>query len=114
MASYWRHHALSSGARAERLASEEHSWAWDAVEDAMDGDDPLGLLDALLAQPEADPCYLGAGPIEDLLNANPARWDELLAERCRTSERWRAAMACVWVEHQSRLKKLAVYLKPVG
>jgi hypothetical protein len=111
---YWRHHALASGARAERLACEEHFWAWEAVEEAMDGEDPLGLLDALLEAPGADPCYLGAGPVEDLLTANPGRWDKTLADRCRTSERWREVMACVFVEDQTRLKNLAEYLKPVG
>lgn len=114
VAAYWRHHALASGDRAERLASEAHFWAWEAVEEAMEGNDPLGLLDALLEAPEADPCYLGAGPVEDLLAANPGPWDEALADRCRTSPRWREAMACVWVEDQTKLKNLAVYLKSVG
>ena len=79
IAAYWRHHALASGDRAERLASEEHFWAWEAVDEAMEGDDALGLLDALLEAPGADPCYLGAGPIEVLLCGNPARWDGRLA-----------------------------------
>lgn len=111
---YWRHHALACGDRAERLASEEHFWAWESVEEAMEGEDPLGLLDALLEAPGTDPCYLGAGPVEDLLTATPGRSAEALPDRCRTSPRWREAMLCVRVEDQSRLKNLAVYLKPVG
>ncbi|MGZ4532054.1 MAG: hypothetical protein ACXVXP_06855 [Mycobacteriaceae bacterium] len=111
---YWRHHELASGDRKERLASEEHFWAWEAVEEAMEGDDPLVLLDSLLEAPGADPCYLGAGPIEDLLVADPDRWGEAFADRCRTSPRWREAMACVFVQDRNSLKNLAVYLKPFG
>jgi hypothetical protein len=113
VAAYWRYHELSSGDRAARLASEDLFWAWETVEEAMTGEDPLELLDSLLAAPTADPCYLGAGPIEDLLVADPARWDEAMAERCRTSERWRAALACVLVMNQRDLKQLAAYVKPV-
>ena len=68
----------------------DHFWAWETVEEAMAGEDPLVLLDSLLEAPEADP-YLGARPIVDRLVADPARWDQPLADRCRTSERWRAA-----------------------
>lgn len=113
MAAYWQHHLLASGERAERLASEKYFWAWEAVSEAMEGEDPLGLLDALLESPDADPCYLGAGPVEDLLCADTARWDEALAERCRTSQRWREVMACVLLVEQEDARHLAVYLKPV-
>ncbi|MCW2587282.1 MAG: UDP-N-acetylmuramoyl-tripeptide--D-alanyl-D-alanine ligase [Frankiales bacterium] len=54
--------------------------------------------------------HLGAGPIEDLLVADPAHWDQPMADRCRTSEGWRAALACVLVMEQRDLKQLAVYV----
>jgi hypothetical protein len=113
VAAFWRHHALASGDRRERLAAADQFWAWEAVSEAMQGDDALPLLDALLAFPEADPCALGAGPVEDLLAGNVARWDEPLAERCRRSERWRAVLACVWLDdaEQKRAKHLAAFLK---
>ena len=78
----------------------------------MAGEDPLVLLDALLEAPDADP-YLGAGPIVDRLIADPARWDQPLADRCRTSERWRAALACVFGDGPERLKQLAVNVGPI-
>ena len=73
------------------------SWAWEAVEEAVteSDDQVLVLLDALLEAPAADPCYLGAGPIEELLVAHGPRWQEEVARKCRTSSTWRDALACV-------------------
>lgn len=113
---YWRHHALSSGERADRLAAQELFWAWEAVSEAMESDDPLRVLDALLEHPTSDPCYLGAGPVEDLLAVCPEVWDGPLAERCRLSERWRAVLSCVWLDDadRKRVPGLGQYLRPVG
>jgi hypothetical protein len=113
---YWRHHALASGGRAERLAASDYLWAWESVSQAMLSADPLPVLDALVEFPESDLCAVGAGPVEDLLTSNPASWDELLAERCRRSERWRAVLACVWLDtvERNQVPRLAEFLKPFG
>lgn len=51
----------------------------------------LTLLDALLDAPQADPCYLGAGPVEELLVNHGARFaaNIALAAVC--------GVACVWL-----------------
>ena len=107
---------LAAGERKERLAAKDLFWAVEAVNEAMEGDDPLVVLDALAEAPDADLCYLGAGPVEDLLTANPVAWAATLAGRCRTSERWRKVLACVWLDDADReqVEPLAPYLKPYG
>ncbi len=76
-------------------------------------DDLLPLLDALLDSPDADPHYFAAGPIEDMLNSDPARWDAPLAERCRKSARWRQVLDGVNVgeREQLSLPELLRYLR---
>ncbi len=118
---YWRCHALGSGSREERLAAESTFWAVEVVNDAaMDGHPSvLDLIDALLASPAADPCYVGAGPVEDLLSNHGARFGDEVADRCRLSPSWRVAVGCVWLDEdeQRRLPVLAPYLparRPAG
>jgi hypothetical protein len=98
--SYWLYQALSTGDRAERLRADDLFWAWESVEDAMTGDirAAMLLIDELLAAPGADPCYLGAGPLEDLLTERGTEAAEPVAARCRSSSAWRAAVACVWLD----------------
>jgi hypothetical protein len=110
VAAYWTHHRLPRGRRSERLAAAEYDWAWDFVDEAMRGDDdPLSLLDELLGAPEADPCYLGAGPVEDLLCREPGRWDQPMAERCARSLRWQEAVVCVWADDHVRRQLPALH-----
>ena len=108
VSAYWRFHELCQGDREQRLAAEAGvgSWAWEAVEEAMQESDDqvLHLLDALLRAPEADPCYLGAGPIEELLYAHGPRWQEEIAQRCRTLAIWRNALTCVSLNDSERGK----------
>lgn len=108
VSAYWRFHELCQGDREQRLAAEAgvDSWAWEAVEEAMQESDDqvLHLLDALLRAPEADPCYLGAGPIEELLYAHGPRWQEEIAQRCRTLAIWRNALTCVSLNDSERGK----------
>ena len=113
VAAYWRRHALAGGDRQQRLQAQELFWAWEAVSAAMEGENPLPLLDALLAAPDADACHLGAGPLEDLLVSDPARWGSAVEERCRRSATWRDAVACVWLNdaEAAALEVLRPYLK---
>lgn len=104
VAAYWSRYRLLLGGRSERLRAEagEGEWAWDAVESAArEGRaDVLSLLDALLEVPEADPCYVGAGPLEELLCRHGARFDSAISARCRRSAAWQLAASCVWLDRQ--------------
>ena len=100
---FWLHHRLGLGDRAERLASAEHFWAWEAVE-ALVGE---GGLDAVaivvelaeaVANDEAALCYVGAGPIEGLL-ATGSPSPVVVAALDRAAEEYesvRIAIRCVW------------------
>lgn len=113
---FWRFHELGQGDREQRLAAEAgvDSWAWEAVEAAVSESDEavLALLDALLEAPAANPCDLGAGPIEDLLVAHGPRWQQDVALRCRNSATWRDALACVWLNdaEEKQVPLLAEFL----
>lgn len=115
---YRRYHLLRSGSREDRLAAGEWSWAWDAVDDAVRSAAmpvTLTLLDELLAHPEADTGYIGAGPVEDILHLDAIEdWIDELARRCRTSAVWREAVyAAVWPDEAS-LHRLRPYLRPLA
>ena len=116
VAAYWEHHILTGGDRSQRLAAEQLFWAVDAVGQAMGGKDPLALLDRLVSSERADLCYLGAGPVEDLLSEAGARWDQALADRARGDARWREVLPCVWLSDAERnvLGALKPYLKPTN
>lgn len=109
VAAYWRNYELSQGNRTRRLEAEaSYLWAWEAVQDALDENDPLSLLDAILDAENADPAYVGAGPVEDLLDRDPEQWDAPIAERCRRSQRWRAAVAAAWLDDHKRSRLTAL------
>lgn len=116
---YWRHHQMSGGERAQRVAADGHWWAVEAVEDAVRTravGQVVDLLDQLLGAPQADPVFLGAGPLEDLLTAHPEAAASV-AERCERSPHaplWRRAVAAVWLSgyHHDRVPGLARFLSP--
>jgi hypothetical protein len=99
---YWRYHELSQGTRQERLASDAYSWAWDALSTAVMESpiEAIQMIDAILRHPDADPGYVGAGPIEDLL-ADGRQSPEVAEEiglRCRQDPLWREAVSYAYVE----------------
>ncbi len=113
---YWRYHRLMSGSREDRLTAEEWFWAWEVVWNVVHSGPmsvTLTLLDELLAHPEADAGYIGAGPVEDILHLDALeKWDEELARRCRMSAVWREAVySAVWPDEVS-LPHLRPYLRP--
>lgn len=117
---YFQHYRLGNGDRQARLAVQADDWAWEFVDAAVRQRDPdlLSLLDALVEVLEADRAYLayvGAGPVEDLLNEDPARWDVPLADRCRASPRWRHVLLAVDIDlkQQAALSALTSYLRPL-
>lgn len=84
---YWHLHQLSHGSRADRMAAEDLLWASLEVADSVRTaplPQVLDLLEDLLTAPSADAAYVGAGPLETLLNQRPEA-DHLVADRCRHS-----------------------------
>ena len=105
---WWRHAALAqSEARADRLASDDLQWAWEAVDEviATGGLQAVNLVAALVeAAPgeavEREMTYLGAGPLEDLLVAHggDAVVFAAVMERSRRDPSFRLALEGVWLE----------------
>jgi hypothetical protein len=97
---YWRHYVLgNSGSRTERLAADEVVWAWEEVEEEVRTPTPrtfellLALADA--AKDKQSLGYLGAGPIEDLINWNGSEFLKEVEKCARRSKTFRAALAYV-------------------
>lgn len=115
---YWRNYELSQGDRQQRHEADAHFWAWEAVQEALNGpdEDALALLDALLVAPNADPCCVGAGPVEDMLSGAGTRWQGAIAFRCRGSDAWRQAVSCVSLDPSEReaVPHLREYLGPAS
>lgn len=118
VSAFREHYRLGDGDRQERLAAQAHDWAWEFVNDSVREKRPalLALLDALIEVPDADRAYLaylGAGPLEDLLGEDAARWDEALAQRCRLSANWREALMGVVLDRrqQAGLRALLPYVR---
>lgn len=105
VAAYWRHHALIGAGSDERVSADDFFWAWGVVDDTVreaPAADVIVLLDDLLHAAAADPCYLGAGALEDLLERRSREVLVAVAERCREDALWRAALTCVWVSEPAR------------
>jgi hypothetical protein len=92
---------LSRGNRADRLASEEWFWAWEEVDEAMTREPAaaVALVAALVdAAPTLDDCaYIGAGPLEDLLNYQAEAVVDAVDDESRRNERFRRALAAVYI-----------------
>jgi hypothetical protein len=102
--SYASHYWLGLGDRQQRLLSEEHFWAWEAVKDLIENDSrPVELIDALLHESRSEEgyrSYVAAGPLEDLLVLRP-EFAEVVAARSRHSPVWAEAAAGVWLDRVS-------------
>lgn len=114
---YWRLHASRGASREERRAAQDELfWAWELVDDTVHSgrqSEILELLDGLLSHPAAEPVYVGAGPLEDLLHeGEAASWDAVLASRCNSSAAWREAMDSVDWPDDAELPLLRPYLRP--
>ena len=101
---YWRHYRLApSAVRSERLESAADFWASERLHDATEEptDDVVGLLRALAdaAPDDRALCYLGAGPIEDLLRYHGDRFIGLIDDEATANARFRTALRCAWFEN---------------
>jgi hypothetical protein len=120
---YWEHYRLrGSEQRDDRLRADAFFWAYEMVDalvkdlprrdlDAIEArapgrqlTDPIDRLDLIVLLADRAPdgvpplSYLGAGPVEDYLQARPnvARVDEL----ARRSSRFRIALRCAWFDQE--------------
>lgn len=101
---YWNVFARSRGDRAERLAAERSMASTEAVNDRVEaGADGIVDLLTLLANRAPDPqaeslAWLGAGPVEELLNHHAARFIDEIDAAARTNERFRHSLSCAWFD----------------
>ena len=101
---YWNEFARSRGDRAERLAAERSMASTEAVDDRVEaGADGIVDLLTLLANRAPDPqaeslAWLGAGPVEELLNHHAARFIDEIDAAARTNERFRYSLSCAWFD----------------
>ena len=113
---YWRYHQLTQGTRQERLASDAYLWAWDALETAVieSPSEAIEMIVAVLRHPDADPGYVGAGPIENLLSDRlPLQVLEDIGLRCRQDPLWREAVSGAYVDDPStRIGHRPVVMQP--
>ena len=101
---YWSEFALRHGNRAERLEAESTVASTEAVADRVTAG-AEGIVDLLtvIANRAPDPqaeslAYLGAAPVEDLLNDHAARFFDEIDAAARTNERFRYALRCAWFD----------------
>lgn len=101
---YRRHYQLSTSAvRSERLQSAADFWASERVNDATEEPthDVIGLLRALAnaAPDDRALCYLGAGPVEDLLRCHGDRFIGVIDDEATVNARLQTALRCAWFEN---------------
>jgi hypothetical protein len=116
---YWTAARLAtSGIRSERLTAKEWRWAVDEVDAAMEqpGDSALDLLDDLMRAPGADPGYVGASALENLLTEHGPVIADRVADRARRDPLWREAVGGVWLDSKlaKSLHALAPFLPDKG
>ena len=108
VASYRLQFVLSRGDKADRQAADrDHWWAWEAIEAAIsDATLPVGVLDALLHDPDADDeyrAYVAAGPIEELLGKHGSAYAEPIQARCGSDSVWAWTVGNVWLGREEWL-----------
>jgi hypothetical protein len=101
VATYWRHYELAQGDRDDRLAANESFWAFEEVQALVSKGDPTEALDLIIALVDAAPsikgaCYVGAGPLEDLINIHPEETVDAVDAQARRDDRFRSALNSVY------------------
>jgi hypothetical protein len=101
VAAYWRHHRLAvSEDPTERADADVWFWAWEEVDEAVLDASP-GIVELLIALAKAAPndearCYLGAGPLRDLIRRHGAEFVDEIDQAAQTSKSFQVALRCVW------------------
>jgi hypothetical protein len=110
VAAWWEYQRLFAGDRSQRQLSEEGSWGWQAVSNAVDAGSPEAIRFLLLLVDSAATSHdlelLGAGMLEQLIvehgrrMALPEGKDLLnaLSEATRRNSRFREALGSVWYQ----------------
>jgi hypothetical protein len=103
---YWRHYELTQGGRDDRLAADESVWALEEVQALVSKGDPTEALDLIIALVDAAPgiegvCYVGAGPLEDLIAIHPDETVEAIDAQSRQDERFRTALNSVYLSDRT-------------
>jgi hypothetical protein len=118
---YWKNYELVSGNRKQRLDADEWFWAWKEVEDEVRT--PTGrtfeLLLALVdsAKDNSALAYVGAGPIEELVNWHGATFMNQIEEAARRNRAFRYALSGVRVSQKlpsAVRERLAVFIDATG
>jgi hypothetical protein len=99
---YWRHYELAEGGRDDRLAANEVFWAFEEVQSVVAKGDPVEALDLIIALLDAAPsiegvCYVGAGPLENLITIHPDETVDAIDAQARRDDRFRTALNCVYL-----------------
>lgn len=96
---YWKHYRLSTGSRQERLEADRWAWAWDEVEEAVadPSSETFEILMALVESAANDDAlaYIGAGPLENLINLHGVRFAEQVEESARRDPLFHKALSHV-------------------
>jgi uncharacterized protein DUF6869 len=98
---YWRHYELTQGGRDDRLAADASVWAFEEVHDLVSKGDPLEALDLIIALVDTAPgiravCYVGAGPLENLIAIHPEVTVEAIDAQARRHEPFQIALNSVY------------------
>ncbi len=101
IARYWKNYALSTGDRQERLEADQWFWAWEEVDRAVRAPSAnvFKVIIALVESAATDGAlaYIGAGPLEDLINWHGAKLLDQIEESARRDRAFRRALATVRV-----------------
>jgi hypothetical protein len=116
---YWKHYRLSTGSRQERLDADKWAWAWDDVEEAV-MEPSANTFEMLMALVESAPdddalAYVGAGPLEDLINSHGVQFAGQIEESARRVPKFRTALAHVQLSSNvsaSVRERLARFMPP--
>jgi hypothetical protein len=98
---FWQHYELDgSASRSLRKESDQWFWAWEEVT-SIAKSVPVDAVELFVALADAAPddqarCYLGTGPLEDLVLHHGPHFVDQIDEAARQHEHFRTALRCVW------------------
>lgn len=117
---YWKHYTLQNGSgEKEWLEADAWFWAWEDVDHAVSIATPdvfelvLALIDSAPNDDALD--YVGAGPLEDLINWHGAVFVDRIEEAARRSRAFRYALFGVRMSEEVPLavrERLAPFIAP--
>ena len=92
---------IATNVRYNAERREEDFWAWEKVNDIVNGADPehaFSVVQALVrAAPDDQLELIGAGPVENLVINHSAALIDWLESEARRDPRFREALASIWL-----------------